>query len=152
MPIEQEDLIAEGSVGLLRAAMRFDASFGVPFSAYAVKFVRGAIADVVIRRSRRNSDNLGGYVEIVSLDERWPSGRDLRYDPADPRSGTELLVEEREQIRLIGGLPKNERYALIRTEVDGVSGAEVGKEMGVSADRVYQLAAHGATRLRKRAA
>lgn len=41
--VRQEDLIAEGMLGLLEAARRFDAAFGVRFAAYAAHWARAFI-------------------------------------------------------------------------------------------------------------
>jgi DNA-directed RNA polymerase specialized sigma24 family protein len=108
--------------------------------------------DTIRARARRHADRNGSYVDVVSLDEPTLDGRSLRHEVADPRAQTAEIAEDLEQIRLVAGLPKKERYVLLRTQVDGATAEEVGRELGVSADRVYALAANGATRLRRRAA
>ena len=50
MKLDQEDLVADGYLGLARAARRYDTSLGVPFTAFAHHFVRGAIVDTVASR------------------------------------------------------------------------------------------------------
>lgn len=150
VPIEQEELVADGAVGLVRAAQNFDSSRGTPFAAYALLYVRGAILDTIRSRARRHSDRKGGFIDVVSLDAPLATG-DRRQDAVDPRR-TDEIAEDLERIRLLDGLPPKERYVLLRTQVDGASAAEVGVELGVTADRVYTLAAHGSTRLRKRSA
>lgn len=42
-----DDLIAEGTLGMLEAARRFDAGRGTPFTAYAAPFVRAAMRHAV---------------------------------------------------------------------------------------------------------
>ena len=54
-PLEQEDLVADGNLALAKAAKRYDPSYGVPFPAFATPYVRGAIADTVRSRARRNT-------------------------------------------------------------------------------------------------
>ena len=54
---EKEDLIQIGSIGLIRAAERFDMSFGVQFSTYAIPMIIGEIKrfirdDGIIKVSR----------------------------------------------------------------------------------------------------
>ena len=56
-PLEQEDLVADGNLGLAKAAKRYDPSYGVPFPAFATPYVRGAITDTV--RSRACCGALG---------------------------------------------------------------------------------------------
>ena len=46
MKLDQEDLVADGYLGLARGR-RYDTSLGVPFTAFAHHFVRGAIVDTV---------------------------------------------------------------------------------------------------------
>jgi RNA polymerase sigma factor (sigma-70 family) len=41
--LEMDDLIGEGNLGLLRAAEKFDPSFGIPFSTYARNWIREKI-------------------------------------------------------------------------------------------------------------
>jgi len=51
IPLEQEDLVADGNLALAKAAKRYDPSYGVPFPAFATPYVRGAITDTI--RTRR---------------------------------------------------------------------------------------------------
>lgn len=152
MPIEQDDLVADGNLGLVRAAQAFDRYRGTPFPAYALMYVRGAILDTVRTRARRHSHRDGGFFDFVSLDEVHDDGRTPVHELPDPRAMIDDIAERLDVIRLLDGLPAKERHVLIRTEVDGLSAEEVGRELGVSADRVYTLSAWGATRLWKRAA
>lgn len=152
VPIEQEELVADGVVGLVRAAKRFDPSRGVAFSTFALMFVRGAILDTIRARARRNATRDGGYFDTVSLDEPTDDGRGMRYTPADPHPGPDEMVVHLERLRLISGLPEKERYVLLRLQVDGASAEEVGEELGVSPGRVYRLGSWGEERLRRRAA
>jgi RNA polymerase sporulation-specific sigma factor len=83
--IESEDLFQIGSVGLLRAIERFDPSFGVRFSTYAVPLIIGEI-----RRYLRDQ----GVLKISrGLRERALLVRRTREDLAT-RLGREPRVEE----------------------------------------------------------
>ena len=53
---------------------------------------------------------------------------------------------------MLGTIPERERIALIRTVVDGDTAADVAKDLGVTADRVYTLVHNGSIRARRRAA
>jgi len=44
-----EDLVGHGTVGLIQAYDRFDASLGIPFAAFAIPRIRGAILDALRR-------------------------------------------------------------------------------------------------------
>src|SRR5688572_257966 len=50
--IEFDELLADGALGLLHAAIRFDPSRGVPFARFATRYVRGAMIDAARRRRR----------------------------------------------------------------------------------------------------
>ena len=54
LPVSEEDLISAGTLGLVEAAHRFDASVGVKFMTFAYARVRGAVVDCL-----RADDRLG---------------------------------------------------------------------------------------------
>lgn len=47
--LPMEDLVQEGSIGLMKAVKRFDLSYGVRFASFAVHWVKAEIQDYVIR-------------------------------------------------------------------------------------------------------
>jgi RNA polymerase sigma factor (sigma-70 family) len=153
-PLEQEDLVADGNLALAKAAKRYDPSYGVPFTAFAAPYVRGAITDTVRTRARRATLGDGHYADVVGFLDLTAHPNDDRraYEPADPRPTPHDTVESLDRLRVIGTLPERERIALIRTVVDGDTAADVAKDLGVSPDRVYTLVHNGSTRVRKRAA
>ncbi len=153
MQIEQEDLVGDGYLGLARAARRYDPSRGVPFTAFARHYVRGAIVDTIRMLVRR--DHLGGgvYADVRAFSDLTAPGTDAAaYDPPDPGPTPDEAIESRERLRALATLPERERIALIRTVVDGNTAAEVAEELGVSPKRVYMLVHDGSARVRKRAA
>jgi RNA polymerase primary sigma factor len=153
-PLEQEDLVADGCVGLVKAALRYDASLDIPFTAFATPYVRGAITDSVRARARRRHLGDGTFVSIVGFADlvRADGGDEVPFEPADPGLTPHDTVECLDKLRVIGTLPDRERVALVRTIVDGDTAADVAEELGVSADRVYALVQTGSARLRRRAA
>ena len=68
-PLDQEDLVADGNVGLVKAARRYDASLDVPFAAFATPYVRGAIVDSVRSRARRRRLADGSYADVVGFSD-----------------------------------------------------------------------------------
>jgi RNA polymerase sigma factor (sigma-70 family) len=152
-PFEQEELVADGNVALVKAARRFDPSLGVPFPAFATPYVRGAIADAVRARVRRNNLGDGVYADVVgfpALVRR--DAPDQAYEPPDPGPGPEETVESLERLRVLATLPERERIALIRTIVDGEAAEVVAEDLGVTTSRVYVLVRNGSARVRRRAA
>jgi RNA polymerase sigma factor (sigma-70 family) len=140
-------------VALVKAARRFDPSLGVPFPAFATPYVRGAIADAVRARVRRNNLGDGVYADVVgfpALVRR--DAPDQAYEPPDPGPGPEETVESLERLRVLATLPERERIALIRTIVDGEAAEVVAEDLGVTTSRVYVLVRNGSARVRRRAA
>jgi RNA polymerase sigma factor (sigma-70 family) len=152
---DQEDLVGDGNLALVKAARRYDPTYGVPFPAFALRYVRGAILDAIRSRARRNALGDGGYADVISFNDLGPGadGDERRsYDPPDPRPTPDATVESLERLRVLATLPASERMALVRTTVDGATAAEVARDLGVSAGRVQSLVQTGSARLRKRAA
>ena len=136
-----------------RRHKRYDPSYGVPFPAFATPFVRGAIADTVRTRARRDNLGDGHFADVVGFPALTTGVREDRaYEPADPGPTPHDTVETLDRLRVLGTLPERERVALIRTIVDGDTAADVAKDLGVSPDRVYTLVQNGSTRVRRRAA
>ena len=153
VPLEQEELVGDGNLALAKAARRFDPSYGVPFPAFATPYVRGAIADTVRTRARRNNLGDGRYADIVGFPDLAPRAQeDQVYEPADPGPTPHDTVENLDRLRTLRTIPERERIALIRTVVDGDAAADVAKDLGVTTDRVYTLVHNGSTRVRRRAA
>lgn len=50
--LPQEDLIQEGNIGLMRAVKRFDASVGVRFATYALRWIKYEMYEYVIKNVR----------------------------------------------------------------------------------------------------
>lgn len=153
-PLEQEELVADGNLGLAKAARRYDPSYGVPFPAFATPYVRGAITDTVRMRARRNDLGDGVFVDVVGFPDLAPaaSTAERAFEPADPGPTPHDTVENLDRLRVLGSIPERERIALIRTVVDGDTAADVAKDLGVSPDRVYTLVHNGSARMRRRAA
>ena len=154
-PIDQEDLVADGNLALVKAASRYDPSLGVPFTAFATQCVRGAITDTVRASARRDHLGDGNFARVVGFSDLGPGDRPeagIPYEPPDPGPGPDETVESLETLRIVGTLPDRERIALVRTLVEGETAAEVASDLGVSSDRVYTLVQTGSRRLRRRAA
>lgn len=152
---DQEDLVGDGNLALVKAARRYDPNYGVPFPAFALRYVRGAILDAIRSRARRNALGDGTYADVISFNDLGPSadGEERHsYDPPDPRPTPDATVESLERLRVLATLPRSERVALVRTAVDGETAAEVARDLGVSAGRVHTLVHTGSTRLRRRVA
>jgi len=82
--IEMDDIISAGTVGLVKAARKFDPSRDVDFKTYAYIRIRGAILDELRRRSfvpvavhHRIRDIRRAYKELTDALGRGPSDEEL---------------------------------------------------------------------------
>ena len=108
--IEADDLVQEGSIGLLRCINSYDPSSGVQFLSYAAPAIRNAMLDT-IRRQYATFE--GRYLnETVSLDESgWDDNRTRRdFIPDSSVSNPEQLYLAKEtHDELHGALRRIER-------------------------------------------
>lgn len=125
--IDVDDLVQEGSIGLLRAVDGFDPARKIRFLTYAAPFIRNAMTDLVrdafSRYEQRMVDCENGLgLQKVRLDEVLPGEeRLLRMEAvADiAAKSPEQVYEERETLReLYGGLgqisEREQTYLLYR--------------------------------------
>lgn len=156
--IERDDLIGAGYLGLMKAARAFDPGRGVAFRTLAITYIRWQILEYLreedwVPRSVRQRQRQGeaALIELVSLehllfaaDEIGP-GQPLGLGdtlPA-PAPGPEARVlegEERRAVgRAIGRLPARERTVLLGYYFTEQSQTQLGRRIGRTESRVYQL-------------
>lgn len=105
--IDVDDLVQEGSIGLLRAVDGFDPARKLKFLTYAAPFIRNAMTDLVreafSRYEQRMVDSENGLgLQKVRLDEVLPGEERLLRMEAVADSATkspEQVYEERETLR-----------------------------------------------------
>ncbi|MCS7014639.1 MAG: sigma-70 family RNA polymerase sigma factor [Gemmatales bacterium] len=138
------DLFGDGNMSLIRAVDKFDYMRGNKFSTYATWAIRKnftrSIPAEQIHRERF----------ITGLEEMFESAEDMRSDEFGQLSQANLIHEkvkkslerlderERRIIQLRVGLGENK----------GMTLEEVGRELGITKERVRQLEARGMAKLR----
>ena len=154
-----EDLVAEGYLGLLEAARRFDPERGIKFTTYAAWWIRKVIlsaldAAPVVRRPPTDARR------TLSLDAPLAHGPDEPFiarlaDRRVPDPEAALLDEEagRRVRAAIGSLPPLERTVLEHRfgleDRPSLSLRETGLALGLCGERVRQIERRSLDRVRR---
>lgn len=136
--IGADDLVSAGMIGLIDAVDRYEPARGVPFEAYAVLRIRGAILDEL--RAATGGRRAEAPLPL-SLDELLEAGDQVLSTPDE--TGAQRAAEDvaaRVESALLF-LPERQREVLARYYGDALTLREAGQRMGISEARACQL--HG---------
>ena len=138
------ELISEGNLALIHAVDRFDFTRGNRFSTYATWAIWNALASKAESDRRHRGRRFAAYEACLSAAD--PGLADFEKEAVQDRRRS--LVR-----RWFADLGKRERWIL--TNRYGLSGAaertlaQIGRDLGISKQRVSQLAARAESKLRK---
>ena len=150
------DLISEGNIGLMKAALSFDGNRGLRFVAYAEPFVRKAIEAAVnaqsgifrLPKGERSPEERAGS-HAFSVDAPLQNGKNVSLlsvlaDPAAARPDKKVLetsVKEEllEAMTVLNERERNVVEAFYGIEQPHLTFAEIGEKMGLKRERVRQI-------------
>jgi len=150
-----DDLVSEGTIGMMKAAQKYNPSLGKPFVTFAAPYIRRSIEAAISR--------LEAATEVRSTDESLPVGsrnnytllnvlEDVNAPKADATLEQSVLTDD--LLRVIGVL--NEREVAVVKNFYGVDAerltmAEIGVRMGLKRERVRQIRDTAMRKLRRAA-
>lgn len=151
--LSTDDLISEGSIGMIKAAEKYDPSRGKPFVTFAAPYIRHSIEDAIRK--------VTGEMPVLSTDESLPVGSKNNYtllnvleDKDAPKA--DQAVEQNalsdDLVRAIDFL--NEREQAVIRGIYGVDEerktmAEMGLALGLKRERVRQIRDKALRKMRK---
>lgn len=153
--LDGDDLVSEGSIGLIKAAEKYDASRGKPFVTFAAPYIRRSIEAAI---SRLESD-----ANVRSTDESLPVGsrnnytllnvlEDVNAVKADQQVEADALADD--LIQAIHVLNEREQSVVSRyygVGAERMTMAEIGNLLGLKRERVRQIRDVAVRKLRKAA-
>ena len=161
-----DDLISEGNIGLMKAAMKFDASHGTPFVNYAVIQIRQAIERAIDKEVGRSGSMETGRPTAGSPSRRPLSGDapmngrtnmsrlSVLANPNSPTADSRVYseaVENAIEFALLS-LTERERHvvgAFFGLDREHETLAEIAEDMELKRERVRQIRNRAIRRLRK---
>ena len=143
----REDVVADGYVGLLKAARDFDVSRGVPFWGFAQRRVWGSMVDGIRQDNRRRMYGRNGQARPYVM----PLSEAIADTVADYGSGpySQALANSRKRF-IVRGLATGDRRraTCIVQRLKGKSLKDIGRHLGVTDSRVVQLIGDGVSHLK----
>lgn len=149
--LSTDDLISEGTIGMMKAAQKFDPQRGKPFVTFAAPYIRQAIEQAISR--------LDTGSEVRSTDESLPRGSRNNYtllnvleDKDSPRAdaASEMTLSD-DMLQGLSRLDERQQEVVRRyfgIDCERQTMAEIGMTMGLKRERVRQVRDQALRKLR----
>lgn len=156
-PVKDSEQYANGWLGLLAAADRYDPSFGVAFATYAVWWIRMAITRPHYLKFTNKRGN--GIIKTIAAsqltreDSRRPLDNDIAIDRAPTPAAQAIDLEEMRQSGqivwdLLRRLDQRTERFVRRVVMLGWTLEECGLAEGITRERVRQIVGRGLRKMR----
>lgn len=152
--VELDDLISEGTIGLMDAFRRFDPSRGVKLEHFAARRIRGAMLDWL-----RHEDPHGRYArermkQDPRGDDRWQTKPvpDVESIPGGYVRQDMLAISRQQRLalaRAIAGLPWRYREIVKWCDIRGERQYEIAARLGLDPSRISQQRSEAIGMLRR---
>ena len=151
--LSTDDLVSEGAIGLMKAAVKYDVSRGKPFVTFAAPYIRHAIETAISR--------LATDTDVRSTDESLPVGSKNNYTLLNVLEDVNARPsdEQAEQSTLNGELLQyvdrlDERQQAVVTRYYGLgcerqTMAEIADALGIRRERVRQVRDQAVRKLKR---
>ena len=166
--LSMDDLVSEGTMGMLQASKKFDSSKGKRFVSYAAGFIRESIEQAIAQQTglyripkNEESKTEQRRAKAVSVDSPIPAGRQTNFtllsvleDKNAGRADDDLMnatVSDRLQ-RALNALDERERYVVASFYGIGrphLTMMEIAQEHGLKRERVRQIRDKAVRKLKK---
>src|SRR3954447_24020110 len=139
------ELVSDGNMSLIRAVEKFDASRGFKFSTYASWAIMKNFTRSIPEEKHRRDRFVTGHEEMFDI---APDNRSDVYEQESGHRRSQEIVQG-----MLGRLNARERRVLISRY--GIGGADaqtleqLGRELGVTKERVRQIESRAQEKLRK---
>jgi len=155
--LQLDDLISEGNIGLMKAAAKFDASYGTRFVNYAVVQVRQEIERALEQQNGHPIEQPSGRPMSVDAPMKGRSNMSLLsvlVNPDSPMADSRIFSEAVENAIEFALLSLTERErrvvgAFFGLDRDHETLAEIAEDMQLKRERVRQIRNRAIRRLRK---
>ena len=155
--LDMEDLVSEGNMGMLKAAMRFDGRQGKRFVAFAAPYIREAIEQAIEQQAglyrvprdvsdtvleKRRSHALSIDAPIGGSNELSLGRVIVDKDAPNPAGNLERDILVGELRRLIDRLDERQRHVVqhfFGVGAEPLTMAEIAQDMGLKRERVRQI-------------
>ena len=141
--LSTDDLISEGTLGIIKAAEKFDPDRGKPFVTFAAPYIRRSIEDAIRR--------VTGETPVLSTDESLPVGSNNNFtllnvleDKDAPKADRafEQKTLSNDLLRAINILNEREQAvikAFFGVDTERQTMSEIGTALGLKRERVRQI-------------